>query len=170
METSTDGNFIYQYQVVLVGIIGFVGVALTLIFNAWLTRKEHKDTVNHDRATLRTALTAELKEIKKEVRVKIRDIEGQKGRLLVSTNPITDVYDNSIRNLGLLYNEELQHVMAAYICIKKMWLTFRLLADPSKYDEKGPFITLNSSYFKPMKEVYIDVVRKIDKAIQSLDC
>ncbi|MGF1621430.1 MAG: hypothetical protein ACFCUR_12545 [Rhodomicrobiaceae bacterium] len=50
----------FQSVGVGVGVAGFTGVIITLVVNAWLTRKQHERNVNHEHALVSRALLAEL--------------------------------------------------------------------------------------------------------------
>ena len=52
---------ILKYQYLIVGVIGLAGVIFTLWYNAREARKERQAERRHERQTLRTALTEELK-------------------------------------------------------------------------------------------------------------
>ena len=60
---------------VVVGVLGFIGIIVTLIVNAWLVRRERQETLKQERTAMRTALVEELKILKLSLEIGIETIE-----------------------------------------------------------------------------------------------
>jgi hypothetical protein len=65
-----------EYQTPTVGALGFAGVILALLTNARLNRKQHTRQVEHERTTLKAALSAELSIIRDSYDDRIKMFRG----------------------------------------------------------------------------------------------
>jgi hypothetical protein len=69
--------FVRQFQTLIVGGVGFLGVMATLAFNGWLACRQHDRAVTHEQSTVRVALRAELEAIAEAYRDRIQSLEEQ---------------------------------------------------------------------------------------------
>ncbi len=53
-------DWLNNYQTLIVGVVGFAGVILTLLYNAKTARAQRDEEREHERRALRAALIAEL--------------------------------------------------------------------------------------------------------------
>lgn len=114
----------------IVGIIGFTGVITAQFLNAHLARRQRRETIEHERMTLRTALAAELTRaadiMQGRVTATSLAIPGQEAGFYIPTRPMTNVYDRLTDKLGLLNEDEVRKVVDAYETIREMPLRIRL--------------------------------------------
>src|ERR1700722_373942 len=87
-----------EYQTLIVGALGFIGVILTLLTNAALDRRQHTRQIEHERTALKAALSAELCIIRDSFDDRIKMIgQAQEGRgIMVPLDTMTGVYTKVI--------------------------------------------------------------------------
>ena len=67
---------IYKYQALIAGLLGFLGICITLCLNARLARKMRQDEIAQKRQTLRVALLEEIKEIRRDMNDAVPSLDG----------------------------------------------------------------------------------------------
>jgi hypothetical protein len=53
---TSMADFVKNYQTLIVGVLGFIGVIATLVLNAWLARKAEQRRITHETKVLRTRI------------------------------------------------------------------------------------------------------------------
>lgn len=105
-----------------VGILGFVGVMITIRYNGRLAREQREDERNHERETLRTALIEELKinqtALRKNAKTLKDDPTEEGGGVFVPNDPMEDVYLSAVSKIGLLSELEVSRVINAYLSLR----------------------------------------------------
>ena len=127
-------GFIKNYQTLIVGILGFIGVIATLVINAWLERKTERRRIEHQTRILRTALIEEMK-VQRDALLHAAEgsknakntSDGAKQDALTPLQRWADIFDNSLDRLGLLTSEEVAAVLDAYLPLKELTSKVRLL-------------------------------------------
>ena len=70
---------IHSNQTLFVGLLGFVGVIITMLANAYLQRVQHKRASQHEKQSLRSALKAELTSNKQSYEHRIEQFNEPSG-------------------------------------------------------------------------------------------
>lgn len=122
-----------KYQTLAVGFIGFSGVMLTLVLNAWLARVQRRGERRRERAAIRAALLAELKINLDGLK---QNLENSKentdsGSVFAPTDTMDDAFRAFIHSLGLLSPEEAHKVMLAYLSIRTFKSKLFLIGVPT---------------------------------------
>ena len=101
-----------DYQTLFVGVVGFAGVIITLLVNAWQARKQRRDERTHECETMRTALIEELAINRGGLQRNAAILNDGSGTSDVSvpTDPMNDVYEAFTHRIGLLSKEEVKLV------------------------------------------------------------
>ncbi|MGI9485651.1 MAG: hypothetical protein ACR2RF_07175, partial [Geminicoccaceae bacterium] len=128
--------WIKDFQSLIVGIIGFAGVILALVVNAWLGRRDVREQRRHISSTLRVQLVEELRINRSSLVENIKEWEGlsedqkkTKG-CFVPTKTMDDAYTSSLDKIGLLSEEEVSNVMYAYLSIRTHYNNLSLISVP----------------------------------------
>ncbi len=156
---------------VVVGVLGFIGIIVTLIVNAWLVRRERQETLKQERTAMRTALVEELKILKLSLENGIEAIEKAEqdestGRVIVPTDTISDVYNAFVPKIGMLTSQEVGKVILAYLTIQELSKNLILLPGATILDEHRVHVPRNS--FAYLIEMQKSVLPKLDDAIKLL--
>ncbi|MFP6757238.1 MAG: hypothetical protein VCC99_03340 [Alphaproteobacteria bacterium] len=117
-------TWIQEFQTLIVGIFGFVGVMVALWFNAWQAREQRREERRDERQTLRAALLEELK-INREalvhntgiVKEYVNDPSGT-GSYMVPIDIMDDGYKAFTDRIGLLSQGEARNIMYAYLSLR----------------------------------------------------
>lgn len=159
------------FQSFFVGLLGFIGVIITLLANAKIQRETQKRNVEHKTNSLRTALKAELNSIKKSYESRVKQLsEGSSRDLLVQNNVHNDIYKELLSQIGLLTEKEVEKVIKAYLLIEELPYRMRVLADTDNiggYNDE--FIYFNRGYKNKLKALQLKIIPSIDSAINELD-
>ena len=127
-------DLLEKFQTGIVGLIGFAGVIVTLVVNARLSRRNLRETHDHDRDTLARGLLAELRSSRRSLdrnlqQLRCLDPVIHPGLNMPAHNA-TPVFDSSIARLGLLPNECIDPVLNAYLCLKEFDRSMVLFTRP----------------------------------------
>lgn len=127
--------WVHEFQTLIVGGLGFLGVMSTLWYNARLAGKEREAIRTQDRQGLASALDAELQINETALRLNIEMYEkGIAGPLPIPSiiapgKPLADVYISLMPRLGLLPAEVIHHVVNTYGMIFNLTRMLKLLPE-----------------------------------------
>ena len=108
-----------QFQTAIVGIVGFIGVILTLRTNSKNAREEHLRQLGTRRAALRRLLAAELRNYSRALKMNL-EAQHPKDEFL-SVGRIHRLFSEQLAaDLGLLELEEIDIVVNALISLDGM--------------------------------------------------
>ena len=167
--------FIRQFQTLVVGIVGFVGVVITLMVNAVLARRQQDRAIRHQTNTLRVALRAELEIIREAFLDRIEAIKEAETNtrtrsMLIPLDTMTDVYTQLIDQIGLLSRKETAAVVRAYILIRQMPQRIELLSKQhaTEVEKARGFAEVDGDLFAAVKTMHENYLADIDGAITAL--
>lgn len=158
-----------------IGIVGFGGVIITLLYNAALDRQRHDREVKHQRDIVRTALLAELRrnlEHFQEGMTAIQKATDRKSCILLPVKPLCEVYDLYVERIGVLTSEQVRSTMAAYAYIKSR--TDRMsVVSVLTYGDAPPIahgqLEIRTGILDVLKAYDENSIRHIRQALDSLD-
>ena len=165
METCTNPDFFERFQTAIVGVLGFVGVIITLIANAWLVRRDRLERIRQERTALRTSLVEELKILKFSLEDGIQRLEeaGENDRVIVPTDPMSDVYNAFVPRIGMLTSQEVQKTMWAYMSIREFRKNLVLLPGTEVIDQHRVDVPRES--FPALLDMQKNLLPKLNDAI-----
>ena len=119
-------------------IVGFMGVVVTMLWNAWLARRQQDRQWETNRQVLRQGLITELKGIERVLKnaVSLLDeaIEGNKDRekgkegyVLIGSIASSPLYLASLSQIGCLTQSEVAVVVAGYQVLSRQDQRARIL-------------------------------------------
>lgn len=155
----------------IVGVLGFVGVIITLSVNAWVIRRDRLETLEQERTALRTALVAELKILKLSSEFGIEKIDneglpGEGGGVYVPIDLMSDVYNAFVPKIGILTSLEVEKVMWGYMSARTFRKNLTLLLGTTVFGEHHVKVPRNS--IGGFHEMQKELLPKLDDAIKSL--
>ncbi len=162
-------SVIKDFQSLLVGVVGFVGVIATLLVNSGLARRQHTRQVEHDATVLRLALRAELETIRDVLRDWLETFDapdGGKG-FFTPLDSVTDVYERTLGQLGLLKEHEIRAVMYAYLPIRQLPEVLKLLEQShlSSTERARGGASKEGSYGQNLKRLHESALEGVEKAL-----
>jgi len=162
-------SWIYNYQTLLVGIVGFAGVIATLSINAWQQRQQHetdKTEAEQEREKaanrLRRALYEELRILAATMRTEIDDVPGRFRTKNFSLEPGTQVFDAFLSKIDLLTSHEIQRLIVAY-------LTRKEFVEETTEILQGPFQVHNNTEIVAIQEGLERAIDKVESAKNALE-
>ena len=115
-----SGNWFYDYQTLIVGVIGFGGVIITLVYNAHATAEEARQRRRHETNAVRVALLEELRALAKAMSLRMKGMDPAEGvaSIALSMEPMDLVYKSHVGRIGLLSSAQIEKVLHAYGCFE----------------------------------------------------
>jgi len=162
--------FVRQFQTLIVGGVGFLGVMATLAFNAWLARRQHHRTVAHEQSVVRSALRTELESLAEAYRDRIATLsepEQRHGGANLSLDAMTGIYRSMVSRIGLLTASQVRAVLRAYLLAEQLPERLKFLADDFTKPEPG-YVYIPSRNFVHAAQMHRNYLEDIDLAIAAL--
>jgi hypothetical protein len=161
---------IKEFQTGIVGVIGFAGVIITLVVNAWLARSARRDLLEDRLRALKVALTEELKVIKTAY------VEGAKqlaevptnGSCAVPTARLNGLFNAHQSDLGLLPPKTLEKVLGAYLSHDQAATKLLILATPDSQLRGGKLLAIPAKHCGIAAKMYENMVAPVEEAIKAL--
>ncbi len=162
---------IETFQNLIVGIIGFGGVIFTLWFNSKEAREQRRDERQHDRETLRVALTEELKINRHSLKENMDSLKEQPpekaGGAFVPTDPMDDAYRAFIDRIGLLSKAEVSKVMDAYLMLQTYNAKLFLVGVPVHTSPRH--VQVPAKNFPLLAGMQENLIGPLDEAIEVME-
>lgn len=119
MTSSEFVTFIEQFQTLLVGIVGFLGVIWTLRVNSRTAREEHRTQIESKRLALRRVLAAELRNYSRAMK---KNLTAERPTdPFLSVGRISRLFSEQLAaDLGFLELDEIDIVVNALISLDGM--------------------------------------------------
>lgn len=163
-------HILESFQTLIAGALVFLGVVLTLWFNAWIARKNRAEELKSEKSIVQTALIQELKVIKgsiKEGAEKIEEAKRVGATLAVPRRPMLDVYNTYLPRLGLLEPRQLERVLAIYLHIIELHRGLTLYPNVKIPDEYR--VLLRGESLQRLAADHKNLMLGIDEAISCLE-
>lgn len=159
-------TLVKDFQSLIVGVVGFLGIIFTLWFNARQARRDREAELNQERETLRAALLEELKIVHASLERNKADRKEGKAAF-VPTDPMDDAYKAFTQRIGLLTRSEVQKVMYAYLTLRTFEAKLFLIGTPVHTSDRHVQIPHeNMSLFYSMED---SLVEPINDAIAAME-
>lgn len=166
-------SWLYNYQTLIVGVLGFVGVIGTLITNALLSRSQVRQIRAAEQKSLGTVAFEELDFIYMNLRIQREAIENaEPGTAVTIRNPgIGLVFKRIIEGVSVLPQDQVAMIMAAYIGLEDLdnWLKYWA----EQKNEKSYYYTISVNEIEKVSKILektstiIEEARDYFKAIYS---
>lgn len=163
--------FIERFQTGIVGLVGFLGVVLTLLVNAWLERRSRLEQIAYETNKLRTALCEELRLLRGAYRDRAdllqRAVADMTPEILIPLDKMTDVYRSNLGHLGLLTADEIARIISAYGRAEQIPGKFQIIGRRGG-DVPPGFVLIQRQYFAATQQLHERMLAPIDDAIAVL--
>jgi len=165
-------QFLKDFQTLVVGALGFLGVIYTLRVNSRLSREQHERKIEHEHEVLRTALSAELALIQKSFIQNSNTMDDEHGvsDAFFPERVSTEVYQANLNKLGLLTAEQVSAVIKAYALAEEVPTRLRLLSSghDNSYNKPG-YIFIQQENYENAVNLYKALHPEIQKALNMLE-
>jgi hypothetical protein len=162
-------EWLYKYQTLIVGIVGFAGVIFTLFYNAKTVRDQRDEEREHERKALRAALIAELQINRYALEENSRQLREKpsKGVVFVPTDRMDGTYQSFLPRIGLLSEGEVSKVMSAYLTLETYNAKLFLVGAPVHTSPRH--VEVPAKNFKLLAAIQERVLEPVDQAIEALE-
>jgi hypothetical protein len=164
--------YLKTYQILVSGIVGFTGVVLTMLANAYFQRAQHKRAIRHEKQSLRTALKAELNSNKQAYEYRIEQFNEPSGHdhALMQNKVQDNVYDTLLAKIGILEPGEITVIIEAYQLIGETPYRIRILVGTDAVGGlDNEYIRIKSEHKDTVKKIHESLLPTILAAIESID-
>ena len=159
-----------EFQTLIVGAFVLVGVCATLYFNSRLARSNREEDMKSERVIIRTALSEELKIIRRALLDGIEKIEEARPddqNLAVPRRPMIDVYNTYLHRLGLLKPRQVEKVLNSYLTVIQHHRNLLLYPGASILNDDNVLIPGVS--FRYFADAHSVVLQAVEEAILCLE-
>lgn len=168
------------YQTAIVGLIGFLGVVVTLFASARAARQQELATRREDwariledrkhrRRGMERALLAELRVHRHAIADALNDLRRRpKGDTDPVVVPIreTAIFDNHLEHIGLLPAEVLDKILPAFLALRECGRRVSILSPPTG---AGVVFVVPPEHIVELVLIWKDVLDNVDSAIASVE-
>ncbi len=158
-----------KFQTGIVGVVGFVGVIMTLVANAWIARRRDAKLRAHEKDTLARALSAELRIYRRSVASNVGDAgpeHSTDAEHLIPARSALPVFDANVGRLGLLDANQVGPVLEVYTTLKEFDRALVLFSTP---DQSGLYRAVPAERAAMVYRLFASMVPKLDRAIAALE-
>jgi hypothetical protein len=157
-------EYIKAFQSGLVGILGFIGVIITLWGNARLAERKRLRERDEERQTLRSALRQELTSIREEL-LNINRIVNQTPPTPVHfTLEEPYVYRTLVKDIGTLGPETARRVIRVYRDVHLVTNVLRSLAS----NPENALAAIEKKFPEPVADLVERILHQLEVAIEEL--
>lgn len=123
-EHVPPASALKEWQTAVSALVGFTGVIVTLLVNAWLARRADDRTRRHDRLALRMVFRSELAALMDQaiglLEKATEQLEKKDNQtvLAVKSRLSTVIYDKFIDKIGILTNNEIGTILETYLFLQ----------------------------------------------------
>jgi len=138
------GTSLKEWQTAISAGVGFFGLILTLLVNAWLARRVENRKRRHDRLALRTVFRSELGSLRDqaigiiEEATKQLEKDNHTTALAIKARLTTVIYDKHIDKIGILTQKEIDEILEAYLFLTTAGDRFLLLGRKVNLTQNPP--------------------------------
>lgn len=156
------------YQTFFTGLLGFLGVIITLLLNGKLQRDIRKREVDHQANSIRTAIRAELLMNKSAYDLRLEQFaDGSENKHALLPNKIFDeVFHKLLDQLGILEEAEVEKVLHAYHLMSELPYKLRIIAGADSVGGyQDEWIRLNKEVIPVAQEMHEKFLPVIEDTI-----
>jgi len=159
-------DLVRDFQSLIVGAGGFLGVIFTLRHNARLARDQREDERRYERDALRSALIAELEIVKDSFETNLNQQYAEVESGLVPTDPLDNAYRALMPRIGLLAEGEVSKAMAAYLTLQTYNGNLFLIGTPAPNNPRH--VLVGPTQVPRLQGMTRGTLKKVDEALAAL--
>ncbi len=164
-------DLLSEYQTFIVGLLGFIGVVITMIVNAKIQRNLQIRQRQHEAESVRTALLVELRANVKIYKDHIEDFSRLDGdHAIVPRKVVNKVYQTLLPSIGLLSVEEVELVHVAYLSLEELPYRLSILVGSDSVDRLSEeYIRIDAAQVQVAAGIHEALLPSIRKALSVLE-
>jgi hypothetical protein len=154
-------------------LIGFAGVIITMLFNAWMGRKAREDERKHWQRVLAAALLAELQLIQESFTQNAIDLDaarqdGNGGPAYLPHKNWALVFEHVVKDVGLLPIDAARAVVEAHMSLATYFQKLMLIATIEHLDQTPDFVLMPLAHLGTVAEMNRRLLPCLSDAITAL--
>jgi hypothetical protein len=154
-----------RFQTTIVGVLGFLGVMITLWYNAYATRRQGERVLRNEQASICAGLHAELTIRRESMTKAIADFGAVRGgRIVVPINPMSTVYRTLLPRIGVLSSRKARVVIYAYLTDHTLLTSLTLLGE-----RDGNYVSVDAGHAEHLKTMFASVLPHLERAIEETE-
>lgn len=160
------------YQTLIVGLLGFTGVIVTMLWNANLQRKQYERKILHEANSLRVALKSELNAIRLSFEERIKQFEEpvEFEDALIQNGSNDKIYNKLLNNIGLLTEQEIEKVTEAYALVAEIPYRIRIIVGTERIGGfNDEFIRIQKDHHETVTKMHKMAIPIISQAVDVID-
>ncbi|EGR0900373.1 hypothetical protein MQK76_17855 [Vibrio cholerae] len=160
-----------KYQTFLAGLIGFVGVVVTILANGYLYRKQFLKEKSQESSALRRTLIEELRLISETYTINMQRLSEDNDYPIayIPSTPHIEAFKQLVPKFGLLTGDEIKKTMLAYQLIQELPDKLRLFQIIDSSVHKEGFVAIEKAARPSIVDVYDHTFSPVLQAIEILN-
>jgi len=139
-------------------LIGFSGVIITMLFNAWMARRAREEERRHRQKVLAAALLAELLLLRESFAQNAIDLDnaqqdGNGGPAYLPFKNWSLVFDHVVKDVGLLPIDAARAVVEAHMSLGTYYQKLALIAKIENLDTAGDLVLMPLAHLGTVAEM-----------------
>ena len=164
---------IQSYQTIFVGLLGFLGVIITMLANAKIQRNQIKRTQLHEANSLRIALKSELNANVNAYQLRIEQFKepSESDKDAIVPNRATDgIYKELLNKIGLLSENELEKIIKAYALLSELPYRIRILVGTDNIGGfENEFLRVKNNKLKTVLKIHESILPSLIEATEEIE-
>lgn len=164
-------EFFAKFQTFFVGILGFAGVVIAMLYNGKKQEALQSRQQQHNVQSVRSALRAELKMNAEMYESRINSLSESKGNqhALIPSKVVNTVYQTLLPNIGLLSVEEAELVVRAYVSLEELPYRLRILVGTDSVGGiNNEFIRIDEGRQRAAGQIHKALLPSVHNALAAL--
>lgn len=166
-------SILFKYQTLVSGVVGFLGIILTLLFNGKMQREQRLEIRKAEKDAIIAAVCAELavnKDVIQGVITSFQDKKDSPGYChMVSKRILNDVYKTNLNKIGLLSTKQSRSIISVYLAIERINDDLLTVSHWSKSKLYDDFISIPTGKWASQAVNQIEpYITEIDNALTAL--
>jgi len=162
--------FLEKYQIIFTGIIGFLGVIITISMNSKISRDQDYRNIDHKKNSLRIALYTELSLLLSSYKLRIEQLNNINGRsALIRDYDSNQIYLKMLPEIGLLSKSEIETVMTAYQLNNELLFRLGVCTGSLELSKNQGYVKVTMEYVQVVVDIHSEFLKAIEAALEELN-
>ena len=166
MDAQAFFCFLKEFQTLIVGIAGLIGVVGTLWHESNRNRRERKTNADSEKAAVTAAFLSEIDVTKNDIEGLLEGIDGYSGQEMAFIVKVREmsIYKNFIGKISTLSPEKITKILEAYHSYEQLVSNIGKKGDG---DDQSVYIVVDSGNYKSA-EFYLECAKTNFETAQSV--
>lgn len=154
-------------------LIGFAGVIITMLFNAFMARRARQEERRHRQQVIAAALLAELQIIRESFAQNAVDLDNARqednaGPAYLPFKNWSVVFEHVVKEVGVLPTDAARAVVETHMSLSTYFLKLVLIAKIENLETAGDLVLMPLVHLGTVAEMNRRLLPRMDEAITAL--